>query len=149
MIAEELLLDLDCKDTGEAYKALLELEKLSVNSDALYPYTERFAQMTTSDKYAVRVRGFRLFCKQARWDRDNTIGRHFEQVLSVLNDEKPTAVRQALASLHDVARYKPELCGQIRDAVEKINILSYKDTMQGLILKDIQAVLREIEEAGQ
>lgn len=61
MTEDENLLWLESKDTAQAYRALLELERQSEKSDALYPYTERFARMCTDERYAVRVRGFRSF----------------------------------------------------------------------------------------
>lgn len=64
-----LLSTLTAKDTKQGYGAFLELERLSEESDDLYPYTERFADMVSNRAWAVRCRGFRLFCKQARWDR--------------------------------------------------------------------------------
>ena len=60
MDLELLLSALTAKDTKCAYGTLLELERLSDESDCLYPYTERFADMTEDRAYAVRCRGFRL-----------------------------------------------------------------------------------------
>ena len=40
-----LLSMLTAKDTKQAYGAFLELERLSEETDDLYPYTERFAEM--------------------------------------------------------------------------------------------------------
>ena len=92
-----LLSMLTAKDTKRGYGAFLELEHLSEESDDLYPYTERFADMVSDRAWAVRCRGFRLFCKQARWDGDGVIDRCLDRALAILEDEKPTAVRQALA----------------------------------------------------
>ena len=97
--------------------------------------------MISSEKYVIRVRGFRLFCKQARWDREFIIDENFDAALHILSDEKPTAVRQALAALSDIVRYKPDLREVVKKAVSDINYLRYKDTMHSLIAKDIQGVL--------
>ena len=120
MTVEELLQALDRKDNTEAYQALLELERLSSDSNVLYPYTEKFAEMTESDRNVVRVRGVRLFCSQAKWDSGSMIDRFLDQVLSVLQDDRPTTVRQTLAALQDVVRYKPEL----RDKIFEVRIVS-------------------------
>ena len=61
-----LLSMLTAKDTKQGYGAFLELEHLAEESDDLYLYTERFADMVSDRAWAVRCRGFRLFCKQAR-----------------------------------------------------------------------------------
>ena len=136
-----LLSTLTAKDTKQGYGAFLELERLSEESDDLYPYTERFADMVSNRAWAVRCRGFRLFCKQARWDTDGVIDRHLDRALSILEDEKPTAVRQALAALLDVVPYKRALWPIIRQRVEAMDLNQYKDSMAPLIEKDIQRLL--------
>lgn len=135
---------LENKDTSAAYKALLELEQKSEESDCLYAYIMEFVNMVSSEKYVIRVRGFRLFCKQARWDTENIINKNLESAMCILNDDKPTAVRQALSALSEVVKYKPELREQVRDTVSSINYLKYKDTMHSLIEKDIDKLLKEI-----
>ena len=136
-----LLSVLTAKDTKQGYGALLELERLSEESDDLYPYTERFAEMVSDRAWAVRCRSFRLFCKQARWDEDGVIDRCLDRALAILEDEKPTAVRQALAALLDVVPYKRELWPVIRGQVEAMDPARYKDSMAPLIQKDIQKLL--------
>ena len=136
-----LLSTMTAKDTKQAYGALLELERLSEETDDLYPFTERFAEMVLDKAWAIRCRGFRLFCKQARWDDDGVIDRCLDRALVILEDEKPTAVRQALAALLDVIPYKQELRPVIRTRVEAMDLSCYKDSMAPLIRKDIQTLL--------
>ncbi|MCP1109856.1 hypothetical protein [Ohessyouella blattaphilus] len=143
---KELLSKLENKDTSVAYQALQELEALSDNSDALYSYLDKFVSMIDSDQYVIRVRGFRLFCKQAKWDEEERIDSNLDLALSILDDEKPTAVRQALVALQDVIPYKESLCEKIRHRVFEIDYLRYKDTMHSLIEKDIEALLKVMEE---
>lgn len=137
---------LHSKDTSQAFEVLKELEKASDNSNLLYPYIYKFMEMIYSEKYVIRVRGFRLFCKQARWDIDNIINKNINDVLIILDDDKPTAVRQALAALQDVVTYKKELIDIIKDGVLAIDCYRYKDTMHGLILKDIAKLMNVMEE---
>jgi hypothetical protein len=141
----ELLAALQGKDTKAAYQTLLALERMADETDALYPYTEQFVQMAQSDRYAVRVRGFRLFCRQAKWDTGLVVNQNLSRALSFLSDEKPTAVRQALAALYEVARYKPALRGQIRQAIDAIDLTRYKDTVRGLIAKDVRALSERMD----
>ncbi|MGI6109350.1 MAG: SufBD protein [Eubacteriaceae bacterium] len=149
MNIEEKLKLLTGKDNSLAFSVLTELEEESEQSPVLYPYLEEFAMMTGSDKYVLRVRGFRLFCKQARWDQENRINQNIDTVLAVLNDKKPTAVRQALGSLPEMIRWKPELSERIRCAVLAIDTEQYKESMQGLIRKDINNLLLELPVPGQ
>lgn len=83
-----------------------ELERISDETGALYGHTAEFADMIKSDKYVLRVRGFRLFCRQARWDKDYVLDENIDEALLILKDEKPTAVRQALAALAEIVAYK-------------------------------------------
>ena len=136
-----LLPMLTAKDTKQGYGAFLELERLSEERDDLYAYTEQFADMVSDRAWAVRCRSFRLFCKQARWDEGGVIDRHMDRALAILEDEKPTAVRQALAALLDVVPYKRELWPVIRTRVEAMDLSCYKDSRAPLIQKDIQKLL--------
>lgn len=68
-----------------------------------------FLEMIDSNKYVIRVRGFRLLCKQAKWDSENKINEKIDKILSKLDDEKPTAVRLKLKAVHDVIIYKKDL----------------------------------------
>ena len=145
MELDMLLSILTAKDTKQGYGALLELERLSEACDDLYPYAERFAEMVHDRAWAVRCRGFRLFCKQARWDEDGVIDRHLDRALTILEDEKPTAVRQALAALLDVVPYKRALWPAIRTRAEAIDPAQYKDSMAPLIQKDIQTLLNAMQ----
>ena len=95
--------------------------------------------------WAIRCRGFRLFRKQARWDEDGVIDRCLDRALVILEDEKPTAVRQALAALLDVVPYKRELWPAIRQRVEAMDLTRYKDSMSPLIEKDIQRLLNAMQ----
>ena len=140
-----LLSMLTAKDTKQGYGALLELERISEESDDLYPYTERFAEMVSDKAWVVRCRSFRLFCKQARWDGGGVIDRCLDRALAILEDEKPTAVRQALAALLDVAPYKRELRPVIRGRLETMDLSRYKDSMAPLTQKDMQTLLNAMQ----
>lgn len=146
MDVEELMVLLTDKDKQQAYGALQALERISEQSDVLYSYTRQFAAMVKSEQYMLRVRGFRLFCKQARWDKEEVIDETIVQVLTILQDEKPTAVRQALAALQEVVRYKPALWEPIGKAVGSVDVYRYKDSMRSLLEKDMQALLAQMKQ---
>ncbi len=146
MDIEIMMAKLHGKATKENYAALVELERCSEQSNVLYPYIGMFLEMIGSEKYEIRVRGFRLLCKQARWDTEHRIDENLDAALTILDDEKPTVVRQALAALHDVIPYKKELHEAIRARVSEMDCFRYKETMQGLILKDMQALLAALEQ---
>ena len=146
MDVEELMVLLTDKDKQQAYGALQAFERISEQSDVLYSYTRQFAAMVKSEQYMLRVRGFRLFCKQARWDKEEVIDETIVQVLTILQDEKPTAVRQALAALQEVVGYKPALWEPIGKAVGSVDVYRYKDSMRSLLEKDMQALLAQMKQ---
>ncbi|MEA5003373.1 MAG: hypothetical protein VB081_07725 [Christensenella sp.] len=101
--------------------------------------------MAQDQRTYLRVRGFRLFCKQAKWDQDGLLDRYLPSALSILSDEKPTVVCQALAALEDVVCYQPKLRKMVVQAIADIDDTPYPETMQPLIAKDVKALLEQIQ----
>ncbi len=134
------------QDNAKSFEFLKYLEKLSNTSNEIYPYLKLFVDMLGSERYVVRVRGFRLFCKQAKWDSQNIINENIVKALIILNDEKPTAVRQALVALKEVIIHKKELIVEIEKSILAIDYLKYKDSMHDLIARDIRNLLLVIHE---
>ena len=62
----ELLLD---KNNTVAYKALQELQKVSKETDCVYPYMDRLSGMLDSDNSYIRTRGLTLLAYNAKWDK--------------------------------------------------------------------------------
>ena len=132
------------KENSASYKNLLELEAFSERSDNLYSYFDLFISMLDDEKYAIRVRGFRLICKQSKWDYENKINKNIDKILLILDDEKPTAVGQALQFLgHSLVPYKKELGCKIKQAALSIDCTRFKaDTMRPLIEKEVQKLVK-------
>ena len=127
------------------YEILQELEELSENNNTLYPYLNEFIAMLNSEQCIIRVRGFRLLCKQAKWDSANIINKNIDGILAALSDEKPTAIRQVLQYLKYIVLYKKELNNRIKEAVLSIDYSRFKGTMCPLIEKDSQSLVQLIE----
>lgn len=102
--------------------------------------------MLTNEKSFIRVRGFRLISKNAKWDKENKINQAIDQILQELEDEKGTAVRQCLEALKEIIVNKKELTPIIKEKLCGLNYLNYKDTMQELLWKDIEELLNFINE---
>lgn len=145
MVIEEKIELLYDKDTSVSYKNLLELESLSERENTLYNYFDIFLKMIDSEKYVLRVRGYKLLCKQAKWDTENKINSSIDKLLSQVEDVKPTAVRQNIKALQDIIIAKKELRDKIRKRLLEINISKYKDTMGPLIQKDIEEAIKLID----
>ena len=141
----ELIERLKSKSPSEGYAALKELENISDTTGLLLPHMSAFADMVSSESYMLRVRGFRLLCRQARWDFDGAFDALLKRALRILNDEKPTAVRQALAALGEVLRFKPHMAEDIAAAAGNIDLAAYPESMRTLIEHDAEKLCEEAE----
>ena len=134
----DVIAGLQNKNDVEAHQLLLQMEKQSMESNEWYEYFEDFTELLKSKSSFVRVRGFRLACAQAKWDTENYIEKNLETLLIMLDDEKPTAVRQCLEALHIVVLYKPNLIEKIEHKLIDMDLSKYKDSMRPLIEKDME-----------
>ncbi|WP_270789689.1 hypothetical protein [Enterococcus diestrammenae] len=147
----ELLTTLIGSDNRQAYAALQDLEAISRKSDQLLAKIPVFAEMVTSKRSFVRVRGFRLLCQQAKWDQEGELDCLLPVALAILADSKPTVLRQALAALHEVVKAKPQLRQLIVQQTAAIDCSKFnQETMAPLIEKDIaelQQLIVALEES--
>lgn len=147
----ELLTTLTGSDNRQAYAALQDLEAISRKSDQLLVKMPVFAEMVTSKRSFIRVRGFRLLCQQAKWDQEGELDCLLPVALAILADSKPTVLRQALAALHEVVKAKPQLRQLIVQQTAAIDCSKFnQETMAPLVEKDIaelQQLIIALEES--
>lgn len=117
----EIIARLRDKDEKAAYEFLKQLGVESAASDKYLGLIPEFAQMLADKNSYVRTRGFGMICNQSRWANDGQIEAVFDEMSALLNNEKPTVVRQCLVALHEVVLNRPELTDKIIDAVSKID----------------------------
>lgn len=65
-------------------------------------------------------------------------------ILSELEDEKGTSVRQCLEKLNLILMYKIELTDIIENKIRSLDLSNYKESMQSLINKDIDYILEHL-----
>jgi len=140
----ELINDLYSTDNNKAYKALLELETITTESNGLYKYFDELLTMLNSEKTFIRVRGFRLICSLAKYDKENKINGNIDNILKELDDDKGTSVRDCLRKLNLILMYKIELTEIIEKKLNNIDLSIHKENMQPLIKKDIENILNNI-----
>ncbi len=128
-----------------AYKALQTLQKECEESDKVYCYMDKLADMIDSDNSYIRTRGLTLIAYNAKWDKDNKIDEIIDEYLKHIEDVKPITARQCIQLLPFIAKNKPELKCDIISSLQKANVSIYADSMQSLVYKDIQTSLAEIE----
>ena len=136
----EMMTVLRGKNSGEAYQLLQLLEQRSAESDELYTSLEDFLDLLRDKNSLVRVRGFRLACAQARWDTEGRLDAALDTLLAMLEDDRPTAVRQCLAALPALLRWKPALSGAVEAKLAALDLSKYRDSMRPLIEKDIASL---------
>ena len=73
-----------------------------------------------------------MICNQTRWANNGQIENVYEQIEPLLNDSKPTVVRQCLNALHEVVLFRPEMCYAIKKTKSQIDIEYLKETNQFL-----------------
>ena len=141
---KEKIKNLYNEDNNSAYKTLLELEIITTESNELYNYFNEFLKMLNNEKTFIRVRGFRLICSLAKWDNENKINENIDIILKELEDEKGTSVRQCLEKLNLILMHKIELTDIIENKVRNLELSKYKESMQFLIKKDIDYILKHL-----
>lgn len=145
MKTEDIMKRLTDKDDRAAYEFAKEIGAQSAASDEHYCRFDEFAALMSAKSSFVRTRGFALCCAQARWDSRGKLKSALGDMGRLLHDDKPTVVRQCLGALHEVALYRPELCGDIEKELNRIDLTKYKDSMAPLIEKDIAELRKLIE----
>lgn len=141
---KEKIKNLYNENNNSAYKTLLELETITTESNELYNYFNEFLKMLNNEKTFIRVRGFRLICSLAKWDNENKINKNIDIILKELEDEKGTSVRQCLEKLNLILMHKIELTDIIENKVRNLELSKYKRSMQFLIKKDIDYILKHL-----
>ena len=135
-----------CTDNKKAYNALKELLVISEQSNALYSYFDIFVEMMNNQNNSyIRTRGLRLIAYNSKWDINNQVNSIIEKWLNHIEDEKPITARQCIKDTVIIAKNKPELIDIILEKLSKINRI-YDDSMQSLIYKDRQKVIRQIKQ---
>ncbi len=132
------------KETWDIWRKFQEIESSIDESKLLYKYFDDIKKMLFSEKSYIKMRGFRIICKLSKWDKDNKINNIIDSLLQVLDDEKPTIVRQCLSSLNNLLLYKIELSEKVENKLKKIDLSKYKDSMKPLIQKDIDCILNQL-----
>lgn len=141
---EELLAALNSKKEIETYPLLQRVLAENTRADTYYPYFGDFLQMIYGKSSYTRMRGFGLCASLAGWDTENRIDEHLDEMLILLEDEKPATVRVTLSAIYGILEHKPYLASRIRENLSRIDCGKYKDTMAPLIRKDVKKLEERI-----
>ena len=117
----------------------------SLETDEWYECFDDFASLLDHPKSLVRNRAMHILAANAQWDEENRFDAILSDFLTHITDEKPITARQCIASLLKIAESKPDLKEDILKALNHAEVSHYPDSMRGLVFKDIQKALREVE----
>lgn len=118
----------------------------SRESDCWYPYVDETITLLGHKNSLVRNRAIEILAANARWDAAGKLDAAMDELLTHVTDEKPITARKCIQALSEITAAKPNLIPRIRTALEHADLTGYRDSMQPLILKDIVAVLRGLNE---
>ena len=142
MNKKEIIQKLIDKDDKRAYEYAKQIGIESAKTNKYVEMIPDFTSMLQDNNSFVRTRFFVLICNQARWANNKQIEDVYDQMKTLLNDPKPTVVRQCLNALHEVVLFRPEMCDAIIKTLSKIDFSIYKDSMAPLIKKDIDELMK-------
>jgi hypothetical protein len=123
------------------YPAFLLLKERSAIRADVYPFWDVFDAKLASDNSYQRSIGAMLISANARHDTAGKLRQSLPRYLALLSDPKPITVRQCAQALPEILRAKPEFAEPICDAILRVSLMDYKDTMRKLILLDFLEAL--------
>lgn len=132
------------KEKWDVWNQFLKIESSIESDNQLYDCFDDIKNMLINEKAYIKMRGFRIICKLSKWDKECKINSIIDILLDVIDNEKPTIVRMCFQNINDLLLYKPELSSKIKNKLENLNLLKYKDSMQSLIKKDIDIILKNV-----
>lgn len=143
MKKEEILNILYGKEKWDVWEEFQKIENSIDDSKEIYDYYDEIKNMLLNQTSHVRLRGFRIICKLSKWDKQNKINEDINLMLSILDDDKPTIVRQCLSALPSLLDNKKELSNVVKNKIKSISLEKYKDSMRPLIQKDIEFLINK------
>ena len=123
------------------YPAFLLLKERSAIRTDVYPFWDVFDTKLTDANSYQRSIGAMLISANARHDATGKLRQSLQRYLTLLSDPKPITVRQCAQALPEILRAKPEYAEPICDAILRVSLMDYKDTMRKLILLDFLEAL--------
>ena len=137
--------ELKNKDQKTAYQALKHLLAISETRAEVSYYFDRFVALLQDPQSYVRTRGLLLIGANARWVEEKTCAAALPFCLALIQDPKPITRRQCIQALPSLSASHPSLKPSILAALTNAQIQDVPETMQRLIVKDIQKTMQAIQ----
>ena len=143
---ENLIPILTEKNDDIRYRDFLLLQKRSSSSADVYPYWNVFVDKLDNENSYQRSIGIMLIAENIRWDHSKQFSAILDRYMSHCMDEKFVTSRQTIQSIIKWVQYTPELLPRVVTRLLSIDLATFKQTQQKLILTDIVAALIAIRE---
>ena len=137
--------ELKNKDQKTAYQALKHLLAISETCAEVSYYFDKFVALLQDPQSYVRTRGLLLIAANARWVKEKTCAAALPFCLELIQDPKPITRRQCIQALPSLSAAHPSLKRSILAALTGAQIQDVPETMQRLIVKDIQKTMQAIQ----
>ncbi|MGM0213975.1 hypothetical protein [Enterococcus sp. AZ109] len=141
---EEINAVLTAKDTKESLQRFRQLEARCENSNEMYQYWHLYLAGLKGKTSCNRARSFKLLMKTVKWDQQQQLDQHLTTILTILEDEKSITVRQCIPYLKELLTLRPDLEPLVLDKLVQLKLDKYKESMQCLIKRDIQNLLKAV-----
>lgn len=136
------------KDHRLGFEALNMLLEMNENSSILYAYADTFIPMMEHQNAYIRIRGIKLTIAIIKWDEYHSLDSALDKILSHIHDNKPIVARQCIQSLPTLNVYQPSYKAAILRALKHINLDAFPQSMQSLIMKDVDEATSCIKKEG-
>ncbi|MGN0906608.1 MAG: GNAT family N-acetyltransferase [Bullifex sp.] len=134
MCFDVLMHRLTDKDNVRAFAFAEKVVSMSESSDIWSRQVNRLTPLLADKSAFVRIRVAMIITSQARWIPLDDV---LPELLKLLHDKKPSAVRQCLSLLASLIKEHPRYTDSVIKEVRSMDLSAYPDTMRPLIEKDI------------
>jgi hypothetical protein len=133
------------KDDTTRYNAFLLLQANSRLSPLTYAHWNVLEEKLGSDNSYQRSLGVMLLAENVRWDKEGKFGKAIGKYLACCGDVKFITARQAIQGLAHIVKATDTYNLQIQQNLRSPKLEQYKENQQKLLNKDIEAVLKIIQ----
>ena len=123
------------KDNVRAFAFAEKVVSMSELSDVWSHQVNRLTPLLADKSAFVRIRAAMVLTSQARWIPLDDV---LPELLKLLYDKKPSAVRQCLSMLSSLLKEHPQYTDSVMKEIRSMDLSEYRDTMRPLIEKDIR-----------
>ncbi len=140
-----LIQALNEKDDTLRYNAFLLLQSSSRRFPFVYEYWSILEAKLKSINSYQRSLGIMLIAENVRWDKNDRFIKTLGNYMSCCSDEKFITARQTIQGLEAILKATNKHDNEIKQSLASLKLSQYKENQQKLLNKDIEKILKIIE----